>query len=880
MPRFTTPFDASAVAPIPTAATRFAMIPPEMKDSRSWLVSTGGKKKPFPVRNGKVIVDNADTGARWKNPDYLCSYEEVLEAVEHDPSLNLMFVLGVGNDFICLDLDPMEKVAPSFVPMATRLREALASALIGFTYCERSISGRGLHYIGRGTDVRHHKEKLPVRDVELDLLFTSCLLITGNAVNDCTETPDISEAANNLLRDFAKKPVARPTVDTKVTPYISSETRLRAIIGNGVHGHAFRTGECRDVSQARIGIIHTLAEFCTDERRAYSVLTNSPLMQIDDGRGETRLAKMERLWPEDWKAALATTEANRRQRALSEGQDGVVGDLTRECLSEQSDYVNYRVQHHALSLLQQAVMRRHCDTDALAPIVGYLERGVRDLGEVRDVFEKRDKQRAVERLLEIQMAFEAFGDDFPESAEMNRYMMAMVLEEAQIDRRNVFRKYKEMYHIIENYGGKKMVFLNRPDGFTGAYACWTEPEFVRARRQDKVLAGWDENGAPIIGSAAQTWLDSPMSPRYFKREMCYGMTERVVMQPEGRVLNTFEGWGTQPVAGQWPAIHYLIRDIVCAGNDTCEAYVLDYLAHMVQQPSDLPGTAIILQSEEQGTGKSTFVEILRELFGPKYCGTTADADTFVGQFNSAAKDKLLLHFEEAVAPNDRKLESKIKALITNETLSYNAKGIAAVEARNCARIFMTSNAAYVAHLARHDRRMFVLKVSPKHAEDRAFWGQFRATYKAELSAFMHHLWTRDIGHFKATRIPYTAGRDEQKMESATGPDRILRELLREGILPIGSELKAEGWAVRANLLHEHFVRQGYAGKGLSARGGSAAVKPVTTGAKNARSTINGFSSVARHLFLPPLPEARQMFLDHMGIQSFDWGDDSDDWATA
>lgn len=318
MPRLTTPFDASAVAPIPSATVRFAMIPPEMKASRSWLVATGGKKKPFPVRNGKVIVDNAsaDTGARWKNPDYLCSYEEVLEAVEHDPSLNLMFVLGVGNDFICLDLDPMEKVAAEFVPMATKLREALASALGGFTYCERSISGRGLHYIGRGPDVQHHKEKLPVRDVELDLLFTSCLLITGNAVDDCTDTPNISEAANNLLRDFAKKPVARQTVDAKITPYVSSESRLRAIIGNGIHGRAFRTGECGDVSQARIGIIHTLAEFCTDEQRAYNILANSPLMQMGDGRGETRLAKMDRLWADDWKAAQVTTEANRRQRGF------------------------------------------------------------------------------------------------------------------------------------------------------------------------------------------------------------------------------------------------------------------------------------------------------------------------------------------------------------------------------------------------------------------------------------------------------------------------------------------------------------------------------------------------------------------------------------
>lgn len=102
---------------------------------------------------------------------------------------------------------------------------------------------------------------------------------------------------------------------------------------------------------------------------------------------------------------------------------------------------------------------------------------------------------------------------------------------------------------------------------------------------------------------------------------------------------------------------------------------------MVQQPHILPGTAVILQSEEQGTGKSTFMALLRRLLGARYCSVTSDAGTLVGQFNAQAMNKVLLHFEEAVAPNDRVVESKVKALITNETLTYNPKGLPAIEAR-------------------------------------------------------------------------------------------------------------------------------------------------------------------------------------------------------
>jgi hypothetical protein len=274
------------------------------------------------------------------------------------------------------------------------------------------------------------------------------------------------------------------------------------------------------------------------------------------------------------------------------------------------------------------------------------------------------------------------------------------------------------------------------------------------------------------------------------------------------------------------------------------------------------------------------MDLIRELLGERYCATTADASTLVGQFNNSAKEKILLHFEEAVAPNDRAVESKVKALITNKTMTYNAKGIAAVEARNCARVFMTSNASQVAHIARHDRRMFVLVVSPRHANDWGYWDQFRRQYPHEMEAFMHVLQTRDISAFKPGAIPHTQGRDDQKLESAVGPERVLRDLLESGVLPPCSRNVGGAWEVRTKALAEHF-------RNFNIRVGSNAPQParvlkpiVLIPGRNRTMTVCGDSAQThRVITIPALQAARAAFLQHMNVAEHDWGDADDaDWS--
>ncbi len=283
---------------------------------------------------------------------------------------------------------------------------------------------------------------------------------------------------------------------------------------------------------------------------------------------------------------------------------------------------------------------------------------------------------------------------------------------------------------------------------------WSVRAFCEAKAHDKVLDGWDlDDKRPVLKSAANMWVISDSARRYVRQEARFETSDREITVETGRVLNLFQGWATAPVAGEWPAIRYLVHDILCSGANEASTYLLNYLAQMVQQPDVLPGTAVILQSEEQGTARARSWPCFGGCLGRGTVPSLPTPETLVGQFNAQAMNKVLLHFEEAVAPNDRVVESKVKALITNETLTYNPKAYPRLRRENYARVFMTSNAQQVAHLARHDRRMFVLSVSPKHANDAAFWLQAHQRFPQEMEAFMHALRTRDISASAPRRCP-------------------------------------------------------------------------------------------------------------------------------
>jgi hypothetical protein len=80
---------------------------------------------------------------------------------------------------------------------------------------------------------------------------------------------------------------------------------------------------------------------------------------------------------------------------------------------------------------------------------------------------------------------------------------------------------------------------------------------------------------------------------------------------------------------------------------------------------------------------------------------------------------VLLFGDEAFYAGDKKHESILKMLITEEMITIEAKGVDAEVSGNCIHLMMASNESWVVPAGMDDRRFFVLDVGDGAKNDGA-----------------------------------------------------------------------------------------------------------------------------------------------------------------
>jgi hypothetical protein len=162
-------------------------------------------------------------------------------------------------------------------------------------------------------------------------------------------------------------------------------------------------------------------------------------------------------------------------------------------------------------------------------------------------------------------------------------------------------------------------------------------------------------------------------------------------------------------------------------NNDVLNYVLDYLAHMIQEPGELPRTAIVFKSE-QGVGKNLFFETFAEkILGDKYLLSTPNIDHILGRF-PLINQKIMVLMDEANGKDSFLANDKIKNFITAKTINYEKKGIDGVDIHNCSRMFFFTNNDFPVKIEQTDRRFVVVECANDIRNNSKY-------FKALLNAF-------------------------------------------------------------------------------------------------------------------------------------------------
>jgi hypothetical protein len=256
-----------------------------------------------------------------------------------------------------------------------------------------------------------------------------------------------------------------------------------------------------------------------------------------------------------------------------------------------------------------------------------------------------------------------------------------------------------------------------------------------------------EDGKTTTTTAAKLWLAHPDRREYL---------DGVVFDPKNKApancWNLWTGFAVIPQSGDWSLMREHIRLVICGGDEQHFAYLMNWLARLFQNPHKPAETAVVLRGSK-GAGKGIFGRWVHAAWG-QHAMHISNPTHLIGNFNAHLRDCVFLFADEAFYAGDRKHESVLKALITEDVITVEAKYQNAVESPNLLHIMLASNADWVVPASHDERRYFVLDVADTRLGDYDYFDAIATQMEqGGLAAMIHEFLNHNIKGFNVRAIP-------------------------------------------------------------------------------------------------------------------------------
>ncbi|MDH3667019.1 MAG: virulence-associated E family protein, partial [Paracoccaceae bacterium] len=440
----------------------------------------------------------------------------------------------------------------------------------------------------------------------------------------------------------------------------------------------------------------------------------------------------------------------------------------------------------------------------------------------------------------------------------------------------------QRFATVENYGGKYRV-MARPGVDDPTLPMFLE-DTQWARRFNGYLTGVmdRETGEMVPAPLSKVWLGDRDRARH----------SRVVFDPAGedpdpRAYNLWTGFVTQNASTECEKYLALTREVIADGSEEVAEYLLNWMALRVQQPGLKMEVAIALRGG-QGLGKSLWVELFGELFGPHFVAVSG-AHGLASNFNKHLLQALLVFGDEMNAAGDRAMVSRLKTLVTQTHIQIEPKGVDAFSAPNRFALIVASNDDRVVQIDPDDRRWLALDVSARWKGDLDRFEKVVTGWRSGgREAFHRFLLDRDLGEFNHRRRPITATHTEQVRASFSGAMGIVHAILDRGETPpVGRSGAEQDCPTRSS--GEVFVPTGdllrwaRAERLVTGSDGNvetALGRELATASPYARTLrASIYGRQVRGVWLAPLSEARRMWAAAHGLR-LDWSEEAASWDVA
>lgn len=313
-----------------------------------------------------------------------------------------------------------------------------------------------------------------------------------------------------------------------------------------------------------------------------------------------------------------------------------------------------------------------------------------------------------------------------------------ITNKSQTEMKEYFKNKKvTVTHTVEIEGGEN-VTEHKGDKQTKTITLKRNPKMVTST---------------YIKSFYEVWSEDPSMREY--KEIIFDCNIKKVREYQFNLFSGFDHFDALPSkALDMAPIFEHIRTL-CNYKEPNFEYILDYFAHLVQKPWELPHVSLIFITAE-GVGKDIFISFLNNVVNEKYTYNTEKLDLVCGKFNSTLGGKLLITLNETNPVDSRDRIENLKFLITAEKVTIEGKHKDPIKADNFARFVFFSNRLFAFPVEEGSRRPKIEQASEKYLkqnigieENHKYFSNLIKIFKDQQyqKAFLEFLLKRDITKF-------------------------------------------------------------------------------------------------------------------------------------
>lgn len=303
--------------------------------------------------------------------------------------------------------------------------------------------------------------------------------------------------------------------------------------------------------------------------------------------------------------------------------------------------------------------------------------------------------------------------------------------------------YKRSYEAMKPYFEEHHFKLEVPSCivrvFPDRFAMLSHSE-LRAN-YNNIYLPYGENGRP------KRWADAWVDDAYIRTYSRMDFYPPPLVCPKG-VYNTFTPFAIMDEPPSTPALPPAVAthlNTLTGGDSAGVEYMLNWLAHMVQKPGEIPEVAIVFKSIP-GVGKNLFFSKFgKAILGAQYYMETANLDDLMGTFPSHFY-KILVAIDECNGKETFLANDRLKSLITSPMITKNEKNVKAFNVNHAGRYVFFSNNDTPIKIELNDRRFVVFECLGDNANNREYFNALLTEMNDPviMRQFYDFLMTRDI----------------------------------------------------------------------------------------------------------------------------------------